>query len=344
MPPLAADAASRRLCAPAFLLWQLSATPSCASTALTELAVAPEGRLAGYVELQLSPAQKPAERAAVRAAHRKPLQGLVGALAGVANVLLGRAISDARDTCNGTPLAPPPPPPAPPIFDRMTWIILCVLFGLSLLLALFYLAFAIRKYGGRLAEARRRRKLRDVDDPLLQSGAGASTSGSGAAASPPEPEQSPALPAALPAVARRTDREPLSMAHSLARAHPWHVRWGFTALVVADLGLSALAMRHPYLVLHGLLHVAGEPVALPPLYDFDFGGLVGSMWSTRSYPAALMVAFASYCWPFVKLLADLGLWWAPPRVVSAPAGAAACQPAALRRARLTVCANGPGGR
>ena len=45
-------------------------------------------------------------------------------------------------------------------------------------------------------------------------------------------------------------------------------------------------------------------------------GDAGAGLRALGYATVSEVAFASYAWPFVKLVAGLALWWMPPRLVS----------------------------
>ncbi|CAK0831899.1 unnamed protein product [Prorocentrum cordatum] len=59
-----------------------------------------------------------------------------------------------------------------------------------------------------------------------------------------------------------------------------------------------------------------QVVRLPSLKDFTLMGSIEDMWNGGAYPLAVLIAFFSGVWPYVKLLTMLLCWLAPTSVLS----------------------------
>ena len=57
------------------------------------------------------------------------------------------------------------------------------------------------------------------------------------------------------------------------------------------------------------------PVEVGSLFDFGLVNTIRDMWSAGVYPLAILIAFFSGAWPYIKLILMLASWVLPPRVL-----------------------------
>ena len=57
------------------------------------------------------------------------------------------------------------------------------------------------------------------------------------------------------------------------------------------------------------------PVEVGSLFDFGLGNTIRDMWSAGVYPLAVLIAFFSGAWPYIKLILMFASWVLPPKVL-----------------------------
>jgi len=112
------------------------------------------------------------------------------------------------------------------------------------------------------------------------------------------------------------EREPaLESEPSLAMLHSRRIRICYTTALLVTTGTFVWANAKPGARVDVLLELAGEHVALPPLFKFTLMNSVEDMWNAKAYPLALLIALMSGIWPYIKLVMMGACWWLPPAIL-----------------------------
>ena len=102
----------------------------------------------------------------------------------------------------------------------------------------------------------------------------------------------------------------------LAFHAPCWARYGFTAIVPVNVCLLLYANLQGGATVHVLINLAGQPLADRPVFAFGLFNSVHNFIASHSYALAILIAFLSAIWPYLKLLIMGLVWWAPPRRLS----------------------------
>lgn len=114
---------------------------------------------------------------------------------------------------------------------------------------------------------------------------------------------------------------PQRLAWDCLALHPSVSRFmmaGLPLLIVADILLFAEGnFGGPGTSVYVSIQANGEEVVrLPSVKDFSLFSSITDMWNGRVYALALLIAFFSGIWPYIKLLAMLACWLMPTRKLS----------------------------
>ncbi len=93
---------------------------------------------------------------------------------------------------------------------------------------------------------------------------------------------------------------------------PSHIRWGMLALLSFNLGLflwGYFPTRNPEGATVELILATPNREIVVPLFGFSLKGSIEDMWGAKLYPLAILIAFWSGGWPYLKCILLMGLWF-----------------------------------
>eukprot|EP01039_Chlorochromonas_danica_P003589 gene3589-3930_t len=125
------------------------------------------------------------------------------------------------------------------------------------------------------------------------------------------------------AVFQKLDERPLWERYALSdslvfhRIVPLWVRVGVPLAIMGNIAIFLDSNLAPDAVSVMLSIITPDKTyPMGSVFDFGLGGTVKDMWSAKVYTLAILIAFFSGAWPYIKLAAMLIAWILPPAVLS----------------------------
>jgi hypothetical protein len=98
---------------------------------------------------------------------------------------------------------------------------------------------------------------------------------------------------------------PLGLAPEL----PWILKLVVPFLIFGNIGLFVASNTSIGASVFVYIHLGSDTITTSSLFSFGLANSVHDMWVAGVYPLALIVAIFSGCWPYLKLLMMLGVWF-----------------------------------
>eukprot|EP01040_Poterioochromonas_malhamensis_P012185 gene12184-13321_t len=98
---------------------------------------------------------------------------------------------------------------------------------------------------------------------------------------------------------------------------PTWLKVGMPIAICTAIGIFAWSNATPNAVdVMVKLHIGEKIVDVGSIFEFGLGNTVHDMWSAEVYALAIIIAFFSGAWPYMKLMAMLFAWFVPPKVLT----------------------------
>ncbi len=95
----------------------------------------------------------------------------------------------------------------------------------------------------------------------------------------------------------------------------WWLKIFVPFLIIGNIGLFVVSNTSVGASVFVYIHLGNDTVTTSSLFSFSLANSVHDMWVAGVYPLSLIVAVFSGCWPYLKLLLMLGVWFLPVRTV-----------------------------